>query len=127
MIVPKQGFKKRYRYGGSGIFEPITKLLMRIFSSGVAKQLASSALDAGTKVAKEGAKKALEVGATAAVDAGKRLVQKTLTPKSKTILEKYSSPPQPVNINSLIDGSAIEIQTLVKKLNSGMGIKTINR
>ena len=85
MIVPRQGFKKRYRYGGSGIFEPMTRLLMRIFSSGVAKQLASSALDAGTKVAKEGAKKALEVGATAAADAGKRLVQKALTPKSKAI------------------------------------------
>ena len=58
MIVPRQGFEKRYRYGGSGIFDSITKLLMRIFSSGAAKQLASSALDVGTKVAKEGAKKA---------------------------------------------------------------------
>ena len=120
MIVPRRGFKKSYRYGGSGIFEPITKLLMRIFSSGVAKQLASSALDAGTK-------KALEVGATAAADAGKILVQKALTPKSKTILEKYSPPSQPVNINSLIAGSAVDIQNLVKKLNTGMGIKTINR
>ena len=100
---------------------------MRIFSSGAAKQLASSALDAGTKVAKEGAKKALEVGATAAADAGKRLVQKALTPKSKTILEKYSSPSQSQNINSLIAGSAVDIQNLVKKLNTGMGIKTINR
>ena len=130
MIVPRQGFKKRYQYGGSGIFEPMTRLLMRIFSSGAAKQLASSALDAGTKVAKEGAKKALEVGATAAADAGKKLVQKALTPKSKTILKKYSSPQQPQqpqNINSLIDGSAVDIQNLVKKLNSGMGIKTISR
>ena len=126
MIIPKQGFKKSYRYGGRGIFDSITKLLMRIFSSGVAKQLASSTLDAGTKVAKEGAKKALEVGATAAADAGKKLVQKALTPKSKTILEKYS-PPQPQNINSLIAGSAVDIQNLVKKLNTGMGIKTINR
>ena len=127
MIVPRQGFKKRYQYGGSGIFQPMTRLLMRIFSSGAAKQLASSALDAGTKVAKEGAKKALEVGATAAADAGKKLVQKALTPKSKTILKKYSSPQQPQNINSLIDGSAVDIQNLVKKLNSGMGIKTISR
>ena len=126
MIVPRQGFKKRYQYGGSGIFEPMTRLLMRIFSSGAAKQLASSALDAGTKVAKEGAKKALEVGATAAADAGKKLVQKALTPKSKTILKKYSSPQQPQNINSLIDGSAVDIQNLVKKLNSGMGVKTIS-
>ena len=127
MIIPKQGFKKSYRYGGRGIFDSITKLLMRIFSSGTAKQLTSSALDAGTKVAKEGAKKALEVGATAAADAGKRLVQKALTPKSKTILEKYSSLSQPGNINSLIAGSAVDIQNLVKKLNTGMGIKTINR
>ena len=100
---------------------------MRIFSSGAAKQLASSALDAGTKVAKEGAKKALEVGAAAAADAGKTLVQKALTPKSKTILEKYSSPSQPRDINSLIASSAVDIQNLVKKLNAGMGIKTINR
>ena len=129
MIISRHGFKKRYRYGGRGIFEPITKILMRIFTSGTAKQLASSALDAGTKVAKEGAKKALEVGATAAADAGKRLVQKALTPKSKTILEKYSSSPPtpPRNINSLIAGSAVDIQNLVKKLNTGMGIKTINR
>ena len=127
MIIPKQGFKKSYRYSGRGIFDSITKLLMKIFSSGTAKQLASSALDAGTKVAKEGAKKALEVGATAAADAGKKLVQKALTPKSKTILEKYLSPPQSRNINSLIAGSAVDIQNLVKKLNTGMGIKTINR
>ena len=72
MIIPKQGFKKSYRYSGSVIFDSITKLLMRLFTSGTAKQLASSALDAGTKVAKEGAKKALEVGATAAADAGKK-------------------------------------------------------
>ena len=127
MIVPRQGFKKCYQYGGSGIFERMTRLLMRIFSSGAVKQLASPALDAGTKVEKEGAKKALEVGATAAADAGKRLVQKALTPKSKTILKKYSSPQQPQNINSLIDGSTLDIQNLVKKLNSGMGIKTISR
>ena len=127
MIVPRQGFKKSYRYGGSGIFDSITKLLMRLFTSNAVEQLASSALDAGTKVAKEGAKKALEVGATAAADAGKRLVKKALTLKSKTILEKYSPPSQPQNINSLIAGSAVDIQNLVKKLNSGMGIKTINR
>ena len=31
MMVPKHGFKKRYAYGGSGIFDTITKLLTRIF------------------------------------------------------------------------------------------------
>ena len=127
MIVPKQGFTKRYTYGGSGIFGSIAKLLTRMFTSGAAKQLASSALDVGKKVAKEGAKKALEAGTTAAVDAGKKLVQKALKPKSKQILEKYTAQPQPQtqNINSLIAGSSIEIQNLVKKLNTGMGIKKI--
>ena len=129
MIVPKQGFTKRYVYGGSGIFDSITKLLMRIFTSGAAKQVASSALDVGEKVAKEGAKKALEVGTATATDVGKKLVQKALKPKSKKILEKYTTQPQPQpqtqNINSLIAGSSIEIQNLVKKLNTGMGIKKI--
>ena len=129
MIIPKQGFTKRYAYGGSGIFDSITKLLMRIFTSNAAKQLASSALDVGKNVAKEGAKKALEAGKSAVTDVGKKLVQKALKPKSKKILEKYTVQPQPQtqtqNINSLIAGSSIEIQNLVKKLNTGMGIKKI--
>ena len=127
MIIPKQGFTKRYAYGGSGIFDSITKLLMRLFTSNAAKQLASSALDVGKNVAKEGAKKALEAGKSVATDVGKKLVQKALAPKSKKILEKYTAQPQPQtqNINSLIAGSSIDIQNLVKKLNTGMGIKKI--
>ena len=125
MIIPKQGFTKRYVYGGSGIFDSITNLLMGIFTSNAAKQLASSALDVGKIVAKEGAKKALEAGKSAATDVGKKLVQKALKPKSKKILEKYTAQPQTQNINSLIAGSSIEIQNLVKKLNTGMGIKKI--
>ena len=124
MIIPKQGFTKRYAYGGSGIFDSI-KLLMRIFTSKAAKQLASSALDVGKNVAKEGAKKALEAGKSAATDVGKKLVQKALAPKSKKILEKYTAQPQTQNINSLIAGSSIDIQNLVKQLNTGMGIKKI--
>ena len=125
MIIPKQGFTKRYAYGGSGIFDSITKLLMRIFTSNAAKQLASSALDVGKNVAKEGAKKALEAGKSVATDVGKKLVQKALAPKSKKILEKYTAQLQTQNINSLIAGSSIDIQNLVKKLNTGMGIKKI--
>ena len=68
MIVPKHGFKKRYAYGGSGIFDTIASLLMRMFTSRAAKQIASSALDVGKSVAKKGAKKALEAGKSAAVD-----------------------------------------------------------
>ena len=118
MIVVKHGFKKRYACGGSGIFDTIASLLTRIFTSSAAKQIASSALDVGKSVAKEGAKKSLDVGQSAAVDVGKKLVAKALTPKSKKILQKYTTPTTQSttqDINTLIDGSAIEIQDLVKK------------
>ena len=128
MIVPKHGFKKRYAYGGSGIFDTIANFLTTIFTSSAAKQIASSALDIGKSVAKEGAKKALNVGKSAAVDVGKKLVTKALTPKSKKILQKYTEPSTQSttqDINMLIDGNAIAIQDLVKKLNSGSGIKVV--
>ena len=38
MIVAKRGYKKRYAYGGSGIFDTIASLLTRIFTSGAAKK-----------------------------------------------------------------------------------------
>ena len=83
MIVTKRGFKKRYAYGGSGIFDTIASLL----TSSAAKQIASSAMDVGKSVAKEGAKKALEAEKSAATDVGAKLVKKALTPKSKKILQ----------------------------------------
>ena len=94
--------KKRYAYGGSGIFDTIANFLTRIFTSSAAKQIPSSALDVGTSVAKEGAKRALEAGKSAAVDAGKKLVMKALTPKLKKILQKYTEPTTQ-DINALID------------------------
>ena len=112
MIVPKHGFKKRYVYSGSGIFDTMVNFLTRMFTSNAAKQIASSALDVGKSIAKEGAKKAL----------GKKLVTKALTPKSKKNLQKHTEPAVQ-NISTLIDGSAIDIQELVKKLNGGSGIK----
>ena len=107
-----------------GIFDTVANFLTRIFMSSAAKQIASSALNVSKRVAKEGAKKAPEVGKSAAIGAGKKLVTKTLTPKSKKVLQKYTEPTTR-HINALIDGSAIAIQDLVKKLNSGAGIKTI--
>ena len=92
MIVPKHGFKKRYAYGGSGIFDTMVNFLTRMFTSNAAKQIGSSALDVGKSVTKEGAKKALEAGKSAAVDVGKKLVTKALTPKSKKILQNIPSP-----------------------------------
>ena len=126
IIITKHGFNKRYAYGGSGIFDTIANFLTRIFTSSAAKQIASSAMDVGNSVAKEGAKKALEAGKSAATDVGAKLVKKALTPKSKTILQKYTTAkPATQDINTLIDGSAISVQDLVRKLNSGAGIKKI--
>ena len=124
MIVPKHGFKKWYAYGGLGIFDTIANFLIKIFRSSATRQIAPSALDVSKSVAKEGLKKALEVGKSAAVDAGKKLVTKALTPKSNKILQKYTEPTMQ-DINALIDGGAIAIQDLVKKLNSGAGIKVV--
>ena len=124
MIVTKHEFKKGYAYGGSGIFDTITNFLTRIFTSSSAKQIASSTLNVGKSVAKEGAKKALEAGKSAAVDVGKKLVTKALTTKSKKTLQKYTELTTQ-DINTLIDGGAIAIQDLVKKLNSGAGIKVV--
>ena len=124
MLVTKHGFKRKYAYGGSRIFNTIASLLTRIFTSSAAKQIASSYLDVGKSVAKERAKKALAIRKNTAVDAGKKLVAIALTPKSKKILEKYTEPAMR-DINTSIDGSAIAIQDLVKKLNSGGGIKVV--
>ena len=124
MIVTKHRFKRKYEFGGSRIFDTIANLLTRIFTSSAVKQIVSSALDVGKSVAKEGAKKALEVGKSTAVDVGKKLVAKALTPKSKKILQKYTEPATQ-DINTLIDGSAIAIQDIVKKLNSGGEIKVV--
>ena len=103
---------------------PSPTFLTRNFMTSAAKQIASSALDVGKSVAMEGAKKTLEVAKSATVDAGKKLVTKALTPNAKKILQRYTEP-KTRDINTLIDGSAIAIQDLVKKLNSGAGIKRI--
>ena len=128
-VMKNHGFKRKYvYYGGSGLFDS----LARLFTSGVAKQLTSTAIDVGK-----------EVGKKTAIDVGTKLVKKALqkapghsvpaiATKVQNILNKYVphvTPQVPVrqNINSLIDGSgnnAIAIQDLVRKLH-GSGLKTI--
>ena len=130
-VMKNHGFKRKYVYGGSGLFDS----LARLFTSGVAKQLASTAIDVGK-----------EVGKKTAIDVGTKLVKKVLTPKVQkapghsvplapgvatkvqNILNKYvPQAPARQNINSLIDGSgnnAIAIQDLVRRLHRGDGLKT---
>ena len=106
MIVPKQGYKRQYAFGGTGIFDTIGNIIKGIVTSQAAKDLTKTALDASKNIVK-----------TTASDVGNRLVKKVLTPKSKSIISKHT--------RALNPNDAVKINELVKKLNSGMGIKKI--
>ena len=116
-----------------------------MFSSNKAKQLASTALQAGKTAAKDIGMKAIDVGKTVAIDAGKKLVEKAVEKlsKPKSQVANVLVPPEEItknvneviakyvdmtaiNHNKLIDGSsvnrqnasnAIAIQDLGKRLN----------
>ena len=102
MIVPKQGYKRQYAFGGTGIFDTVGNVVKGVVTSQAGKDLAKSALD---------------VAKTTATDVGTRMVKKVLTPKSKTIISKHTK--------ALNPNDAVKINELVKKLNQGMGIKKI--
>ena len=106
MIVPKQGYKRQYAFGGTGIFETIGNIVKGIVTSQAAKDLTKTALDASKNIVK-----------TTASDVGNRLIKKVLTPKSKSIISKHTK--------TLNPNDAVKINELVKMLNSGMGIKKI--
>ena len=67
MLITKRTYKKKYVIGGAGIFSSIGNFFARMFSSNEEKQLASTALQAGTDIGM----KAIDVGKTVAIDAGK--------------------------------------------------------
>ena len=106
MIVPKQGFKRQYAFGGTGIFDTIGNITSGVIRSNLAKDLAKSALDVGQNILK-----------TTATDVGNRLVKKALTPKFKNIINKHTK--------ALNPNDTVKINELVRKLNQGMGIKKI--
>ena len=106
MIIPKQGFKRQYAFGGTGIFDTIGNIVSGIVTSKAMKDLASSALDVGKNIAK-----------TTATDVGNIMVKKVLTPKSKSIISKHTGISNP--------NDAVKINELVRKLNQGMGIKKL--
>ena len=106
MIVPKQGFKRQYAFGGTGIFDTIGNIVSGIVTSKAGKDLAKFALDTSKNIAK-----------TTATDVGNRMVKKVLTPKSKSIISKHTK--------ALNPDDAVKINNLVKMLNSGMGIKKL--
>ena len=106
MIVPKQGYKRQYAFGGTGIFDTIGNIVKGVVTSQAGKDLAKFTLDSAKNIAK-----------TTTTDVGNRLIKKVLTPKSKNIISKHT---QALNPND-----AVKINELVKRLNSGLGIKKI--
>ena len=106
MIVSKQGYKRQYAFGGTGIFDSIGNIIKGVVTSQAGKDLAKFTLDSAKNIAK-----------TTASDVGNRLVKKVLTPKSKNIISKHTK--------ALNPNDAVKINELVKKLNQGMGIKKI--
>ena len=106
MIVPKQGYKRQYAFGGTGIFDSIGNIIKGIVTSKAGKDLAKFALDSAKNITK-----------TTTSDIGNRLVKKVLTPKSKSIISKHT--------RALNPNDAVKINNLVKMLNSGMGIKKL--
>ena len=106
MIVPKQGYKRQYAFGGTGIFDSIGNIIKGIVTSKAGKDLAKFALDSAKNITK-----------TTASDIGNRLVKKVLTPKSKSIISKHT--------RALNPNDAVKINNLVKMLNSGMRIKKL--
>ena len=106
MIVPKQGYKRKYAFGGTGILETVGNLIKGIVTSQAGQDLAKHLLDSATNITK-----------TTASNIGNRLIKKALTPKSKNIISKHTK--------ALNPNDAVKINELVKMLNSGKGIKKI--
>ena len=61
MLIFNHGFKRKYVYGGAGLFDSVVNFFTRLFSSGVATKLASASASA-----------ALQAGRSVATDAGKK-------------------------------------------------------
>ena len=106
MIVPKQGYKRQYAFGGTGIFDTIGNIIKGVVTNQAGKDLAKFALDSAKNITK-----------TTASDIGNRLVKKALTPKSKSIISKHTKASNP--------DDAVKINELVNMLNRGMGIKKL--
>ena len=153
MLITKRTYKKKYVIGGAGIFSSIGNFFARMFSSNAAKQLASTAVQAGKTAAKDIGMKAIDVGKTVAIDAGKKLVEKTAktltTPKSQVanavvsqianvlvppeefikkvndVIAKYDNT-SAINLNKLIDGSSINRPNSSKAIAMQDLVKRIN-
>jgi len=152
LIVPKRRYTRKYVIGGAGIFDTVTGVFKRLFTSGVANRAAATALSMGKDAAKELGKKALDVGKNTAVEVGKRVIDKVaakllassvlappaastpLTRENAAILTRlFPNNTVETNINNILAGDAlgsaakaVSIHDLVRHLNNnknGAGLK----
>lgn len=110
MLQTKKGYRRKYVYGGRGLFDTLTGLLGRAFTSSAAKTLGRKAVTAATSAALKG----VEKGATKAVD---HVVDK-MTSKRQSIHDFVQRTPHPKKI-------APHQQTRLNNIISGSGIVTI--
>src|SRR2546428_76558 len=96
LVVTKRRYTRKHVIGGAGIFDTISGVFKKLFTSGIANRAASTALSMGKDAAKELGKKALDVGKTTAVEAGKRLMDKAA---AKILALKVLSPREVVKNN----------------------------
>lgn len=141
LITTKRRYIKKHVIGGAGIFDTIVNFLKR---STAAKEIASRLSDAAqTKIGKKAIEAAKEVGLKA-IDVGKDIViakvraliapkgQETvrqltpvITQKSRDALASLiDANGSTTDINKLLAGSGVvSIQDLVKRLNTGSGLR----
>ena len=112
LIQPRGGGKKQYRYGGSGIFDSLTR---KLFSSGMKNVINTAAKSAITQKV---ANAVVNGAASTAENAVKKALNSTINrikqgrKRSPPIIIEGEQPQQEVkkakvDINSLINGSGI--------------------
>ena len=95
MLVKKnRGFKKKYVYGGYGMFDTIMNLLTSTATKDVATKIAqNAAVSAGTKLSEKGINKLFSPKS-----------KEILTPDSRQILSKYN-----IKIQDFVKGDGVKI------------------
>lgn len=138
MLIIKHGYRRKYVYGGSGIFDSIGTVISKIAANSAVQKLA---LDAGKKALEFTGKKAVDVIESQAKNLITKFRKKKLNSNSSAILQRLSNNSlnpknlatlqrltnnSEVSLNNLIAGSGqtVTIQNLARRLN-GSGLKQI--
>ena len=120
MLQTKRGYRRKYVYGGRGLFDTVSGLLGRVFASSAAKTLGSKAMTAATNAALKG----VEKGATKAVDHVVEKITSKRKPRPKSIHDFVQRTPAPskkmtsqqrTKLNNILGGGIVTIRDVVKR------------